>query len=97
MVGLQKRHDLNNKMIETSPIGTDRFQIPKRVPKEMIDLAYEVYCHLYGVNENKINEHADSYVGFTLADLIVLLYVHNFPKEDWTDRYLEAGQQITWA
>ena len=97
MAGLQKGFDLNKYAVKDCPINTDRYQFPTRVPKEMIDRAYEVYCELYGSNENKIDESSDNYIGFTVGDLLVLLYVYTFPKKDWNDRYLEAGRGLKWV
>ena len=50
--------------------------------------AYEVYCNIYGPQEAMITGTCRG--GFSAGEIIVFLYAHSFPKEDWRKREQEA-------
>jgi hypothetical protein len=50
--------------------------------------AYEVYCHIYHPQVALITGECRG--GFSVSELIALLYAHSFPKEEWENRVDEA-------
>jgi hypothetical protein len=54
--------------------------------------AYEVYCHIYGSQEEMVTGGCRG--GFAAGELIGFLYAHSFPKEEWRNRVDEAFKNM---
>lgn len=59
-----------------------------KCPQLVTMRAYEVYCHIYGPQEEMVTGGCRG--GFSSGELIAFLYAHSFPKAEWTDRAEEA-------
>lgn len=76
--------------VEVHPVQTTRaaYREGAQAPKTVTMRAYEVYCHVYGSQEAMVTRNCRG--GFSAGELIVFLYAHSFPREEWRDRVGEA-------
>ena len=76
--------------IETHPVQTPQGKREQgEAPKAVTVAAYEVYCHLYGKQEELVTGWCRG--GFGTGELISFLYARSFPKEEWAARVKEAN------
>ena len=76
-------------MSELHPVQNNRLVKRDNVVSSCITKrAYEVYKHRYGNAQSleRLNERG----GFSVGELISLLYARSFPKEGWSSRDAEA-------
>ena len=58
-----------------------------RLPEPVARMAYEVYTSLWpGQTFERLHERG----GFGVAEIVGLLYAHNFPKAEWRQRFNEG-------
>lgn len=61
---------------------------PATASSEVVMRAYEVYCHVFGPQEEMVTGHCRG--GFGSGELVAFLYARSFPKIEWRDRVDEA-------
>lgn len=61
-----------------------------RIAAEVTERAYEVYAYLYGGAQTleRLNERG----GFHISELLTLLYLRTFPKNEWRLRDRTCGK-----
>lgn len=59
-----------------------------KIPKSVALKAYEVYCEVYSPQEAMIKDGCRG--GFSVGEIIALLYASSFPKNEWSDRVTEC-------
>ena len=76
--------------VQIAPIQTPgrRQGRAAHIPALVHVAAYEVYCHLYGEQQDQIT--GDCRGGFSVLEVIAFLYARSFPKTEWQRRVDEA-------
>ena len=80
--------------VKLHPVQVHHAYSSKTVVSSVItERAYEVYKELYGGGQSldRLNERA----GFSVGELITLLYARTFPKSEWRTRDKEASTGMT--
>jgi hypothetical protein len=68
------------------PVQTGR--PPEALPAGVVLRAYDVYCDIFGAQEEMISDGCRG--GFGLHELIAMLYARSFPRAEWQKRFDEA-------
>ena len=80
---------MNPLSIERHPVQTPQGKREQGwCPKAVTMAAYEVYCHVYGPQEEMVSGGCRG--GFSTGELIAFLYARSFPKAEWVARVNEA-------
>lgn len=84
----------DNDTIEVHPVQNRPHPHERQqAPTALTLRAYEVYCHVFRPQEAMVA--GDCRGGFSVGDLLALLYARSFPKEEWRDRFQEARRGMT--
>lgn len=80
--------------VATHPVQLSRYNVEEKpcAPQAVTLRAYEVYRHLYGLQEALVTGGCRG--GFGVGELIAFLYAHSFPKEEWRARVDEASNGL---
>jgi hypothetical protein len=75
-------------LIPVHPVQGKVYREQSVVPQVVTLRAYEVYCHIYRPQPAMITGGCRG--GFSLGEMIALLYARSFPKTEWDARFHEA-------
>lgn len=74
--------------VPVHPVQTHTCRPGGRLPQPVTLAAYEVYSHVYGPQPALIQGECRG--GFSVLEVIALLYAKSFPKKEWDMRVEEA-------
>lgn len=84
-----RKDDSEMMLVPVHPVQIHyRHGMSGQCPAAVTMRAYEVYCHLYGAQEEMVTGGCRG--GFGIGELIAFLYARSFPKEEWRKRVDEA-------
>ena len=66
-----------------------------KIPEQVALRADEVYCEIWGEQPALISKERDYRGGFSVGEVVCLLYAHTFPKAEWRNRFKEAQAGMT--
>jgi hypothetical protein len=66
-----------------------------RIPEVVALRAYEVYCHVWAPQPAMIDVEKGCRGGFSVGEIVCLLYARSFPKDEWKQRFEEAQRGMT--
>jgi len=76
---------------EFHPVQVDSFVQRPNLPSEVTLRAYEVYCELWGEQPAMVDLVGHGCRGgFSVRELVAMLYARSFPKGEWRMRFDEA-------
>lgn len=78
--------------MKTHPVQIPRNFGSGKIRTEVTLRAYEVYSHVWSPQEAMITGNCRG--GFSTGELIVFLYAHSFPKDEWKIRVKEGFEGL---